>query len=412
MPDHIFLSYAHEDKAHAEKFQRWLTCTFATGCYWADGDAGRGPGWRETIEKALEQCKAAVILVTSRSKDRNWVNFEAGLCLGKGIRIFPIILPECGDDNTKSQRMRTLENVQHFVWGKKTAKNLGGEIQKAISDQGVQLKVSYDLPVNFCLKSTDFVGPRTEKEFIEELYRSRPLANLPQLKDRFLSDEYDLSPVLIDAYIGEYCTALEDARKHREGAAIPLSTRHRMKVALRILRKASTSVRAISVIRNDLWLNSKAKNLDDDQYLAANCEVGKKLKKLKEPGRLQRLIVCHEAEFAKNIDPAAGRVIRRMQESNIELKWITENEVRPLLEGQGRPPLENLLVVDKRWMTQSTGEGHDGKYSISRKLIEDALDSFEKILWPAAHPVPHPYEYVSAEALSLVEKAGVIDQRT
>ena len=388
MPDHIFLSYAHDDTAHAKKFHAWLTQTFATGCYWADGDASRGQGWWGTIAKALDQSKVAVILVTSRSRNRDWVNFEAGLCRGKGIRIFPIILPEHGNESARNQRMQTLDDIQHLVWSKDTAHNLVGEMEREFLTKGVKLKVKNDVQVNFCLKPTDFVGPRTEQEFIEELYHSAPLANSPHLRTRFLSDRFDLSPILIEAYIDEYCGALASARNRHTGT-IPLSTRHRMKVALRILQKASVSVRAISVIKNDLWLNSVATNHKDDRYLLANCQVGKRLRSL---DCMRRLIVCHEDEFADNMNDGVAGVIRTMLENDIELKWITEKALKALPMVYGAKPVENLLIVDKRWMTQSTGEGHDGQYSASENLIKQVADSFDDILWRRAHELPHPFK--------------------
>lgn len=370
----IFLSYAEEDSAHAEKFRQWLSDSLNIECFMARRNIKPGNAWRDEINLALRDCKIGVVIVTTRSYQREWVNFEIGALLSHEIPIFPIQLKE-PDDHLTKVRMVTLENIQTYAWSASTAATLAAAIYEKLVKQGITTNFTPQ-PVEFCIEEMDF-GPQTEEEFIKELYESRPLRNSPSLRKRFSDGERLLSHVLIDPLIKEYCEALDEAVKGK--GTIPLTTRDRMKVAERMIRQATEQVQAISFVQNDPWLFDDDDS-DEDSYLAENNKAGNRLK---EKRRVRRLIVLPEDKKPDALELSMINVLKRMNQNQIDLRWISRGRAESILAEREQPMVENLLIVDGRWMTESRGKGHAGCYSVSEERITNFSNRFDR-LWKKA----------------------------
>jgi hypothetical protein len=78
----VFVSHIHEESPLAFALKRELSEMFAGALdvfVAADSESlPEGSAWLEGLRDALVRASIALILVSSRSKDRPWINFEAG----------------------------------------------------------------------------------------------------------------------------------------------------------------------------------------------------------------------------------------------------------------------------------------------------------------------------------------------
>jgi len=87
----IFISYAREDRAHAQKLLAALVETGVEG--WMDAtDIASGAAVSKAVRSAIERSGAIVVLLSPKSLHNKWVNFEVGAGLALGRPIIPIIV--------------------------------------------------------------------------------------------------------------------------------------------------------------------------------------------------------------------------------------------------------------------------------------------------------------------------------
>jgi formylglycine-generating enzyme required for sulfatase activity len=88
--DHVYISYAHKDQTYARKLrdslrQRGLEV-------WMDEHLKSGDRWLRTIEQAVRDSAAFVVVMTPESRDSKWVEREILLAESEGKPIFPLLL--------------------------------------------------------------------------------------------------------------------------------------------------------------------------------------------------------------------------------------------------------------------------------------------------------------------------------
>ena len=79
----VFISYAREDSAQAERVARGLEA-MGLDVFW-DNEIPPGQTWADYIETKLNQCNAAVVLWSQHSTKSQWVREEARMGRGKLI---------------------------------------------------------------------------------------------------------------------------------------------------------------------------------------------------------------------------------------------------------------------------------------------------------------------------------------
>lgn len=79
----VFISYAREDNAQAERIARGLEAA-GVSVFW-DNEIPPGQTWADYIESKLNQCSAAVVLWSERSTKSQWVREEARMGRSKLI---------------------------------------------------------------------------------------------------------------------------------------------------------------------------------------------------------------------------------------------------------------------------------------------------------------------------------------
>ena len=71
-----FLSYAHTDRPFVEKLYRWLQESAGLEVWWDDRDMSAGALLATELQKAIERCRAVVLVASDDSISRGWVQAE------------------------------------------------------------------------------------------------------------------------------------------------------------------------------------------------------------------------------------------------------------------------------------------------------------------------------------------------
>lgn len=92
----VFISYVHEDKDVAEGLQRMLSdvLQLETEVFLSADETQvlAGHVWLDRIRAGLESCEVLLLLLSERSINRAWVNFEAGAVWLAGKAVIPICI--------------------------------------------------------------------------------------------------------------------------------------------------------------------------------------------------------------------------------------------------------------------------------------------------------------------------------
>lgn len=92
----VFISYVHEDKDIAQAIQSLLTSTLNIEReIFLSADRTQvlaGHVWLDRIKEALDSCELLLLLLSERSINRAWVNFEAGAAWLARKPVIPICI--------------------------------------------------------------------------------------------------------------------------------------------------------------------------------------------------------------------------------------------------------------------------------------------------------------------------------
>jgi CheY-like chemotaxis protein len=87
---HVFISYSHRDSdfTHklAEEMERHLIPI------WIDDRIDYGTRWPHVIQEKIDSCEAFVLIMSDNARASDWVNNELTYAIGKGKKIFPLLL--------------------------------------------------------------------------------------------------------------------------------------------------------------------------------------------------------------------------------------------------------------------------------------------------------------------------------
>ncbi len=86
----VFISYSHKDSRYAHMLAdalRWQSIDV-----WIDDRIDYGSKWTHEIEKNLNESQAVIIILSTNSKNSEWVQNELVYAQGKKKIIFPILL--------------------------------------------------------------------------------------------------------------------------------------------------------------------------------------------------------------------------------------------------------------------------------------------------------------------------------
>ncbi|MCA0455029.1 MAG: HEAT repeat domain-containing protein [Chloroflexi bacterium] len=90
MNKHVFVSYKHEEQEFVEMLIRQL---LAAGFkVWIDTEQLRaGENWRESINDAIKDCFALILVISPESKASQYVTYEWAYAQGAGVKVIPLL---------------------------------------------------------------------------------------------------------------------------------------------------------------------------------------------------------------------------------------------------------------------------------------------------------------------------------
>lgn len=90
----VFISHISEESALASMLKDWIESTFPTRCivFVSSDSSSLAPGtrWLEQMDSALRSAEVMIVLCSTASIRRPWVNFETGCAWSRGIPVIPI----------------------------------------------------------------------------------------------------------------------------------------------------------------------------------------------------------------------------------------------------------------------------------------------------------------------------------
>jgi hypothetical protein len=96
MRQNVFISHITEEAPIAQSLKSFIAQAFGDKFrvfVSSDYDSIRGgENWFETIIGAMKSSDVVLVLVSKESVDRRWINFEAGIGIGAGARVIPLVI--------------------------------------------------------------------------------------------------------------------------------------------------------------------------------------------------------------------------------------------------------------------------------------------------------------------------------
>jgi hypothetical protein len=380
------------------RFKEWLEKELNLTCFFdvskLDGDADS----QNDIVEAAKGCCVALVLLTSESVEREWVSFEIGCLKGAGRPLIPIKLAE-RDSHAVESKLFLGKNYRDWS----TAEGRDGVFKDLLKhlppEVAVQIRKGRENYRPFTLEpiARDEQLPFAEfKARITEL-RTRLDKTLISIQ-RLLVAQPDSRRAhsILNVYIlprtrQKLVAALSD---HNSPLSLPSDIRE--KVAKELITEAARCIVAVSIVSNDKWLYEVPPK--DNEYLDVNRKAAKRLigqpvdeaseaddSEKKFP--IRRLIVVK----SKTALDKHKRIIDEMRLPGVALKWCTEaNLLKWCKDGDLNADVQNLLIVDSCFMTESRGHGHSGLFVEDSGEIDRAVHRFNN-LWSRAswlHPDP------------------------
>ena len=93
----VFISHSHSDRSVAQHLAVLLR-NRGVAVFGDDSEVRAGDPWLDTVERALSDASAYVVLVSPSYQHSNWAHFESGVAAGraahdKGISLIPVVMP-------------------------------------------------------------------------------------------------------------------------------------------------------------------------------------------------------------------------------------------------------------------------------------------------------------------------------
>jgi hypothetical protein len=107
----VFISFIHEEQPVAAAVQQLLRASLHTEKVFLSSDEWQifaGEQWLERIKQELAKAHVVVLLLSPRSVERPWVNFEAGAAWLTG----KVIIPSCFCGLSKGALPKPYSNLQ------------------------------------------------------------------------------------------------------------------------------------------------------------------------------------------------------------------------------------------------------------------------------------------------------------
>ncbi len=129
-PD-VFISYKSDEEQYAYRVRKVLEDN-GISCWMAPDSIPLGSNYMAEIPKAIEACRAVIILVSKKSQQSVWVKNEFSQAVTKNKLIIPYVIQDCPMENDFAFSMSTMQQV--FAW-----KDEEAALQRLVEDLRNQL---------------------------------------------------------------------------------------------------------------------------------------------------------------------------------------------------------------------------------------------------------------------------------
>src|SRR5262245_1028805 len=87
----MFLSHVHEEQKQANALKTQLESAVpGLEAFASSVDVGLGVNWLSRVDEELKRAEALLVLVSPRSLNQPWINFESGGGWARGVPVIPI----------------------------------------------------------------------------------------------------------------------------------------------------------------------------------------------------------------------------------------------------------------------------------------------------------------------------------
>ena len=87
---HVFISHSHKDTDYTHKLAEEMERRNIP--VWIDDRIDYGTRWPHVIQEKIDSCKAFVLIMSDNARASDWVNNELTYAIGKGKKVFPLLL--------------------------------------------------------------------------------------------------------------------------------------------------------------------------------------------------------------------------------------------------------------------------------------------------------------------------------
>jgi CheY-like chemotaxis protein len=87
---HVFISYSHKDRNYTHKLAGEMERHNIP--VWIDDRIDYGTRWPQVIQEKIDTCGAFILVMSDNARASDWVNNELTYAMGKGKKIFPLLL--------------------------------------------------------------------------------------------------------------------------------------------------------------------------------------------------------------------------------------------------------------------------------------------------------------------------------
>ncbi len=90
MVGHVFVSYSHKDSEYTHKLAEEMEKHHIP--VWIDDRIDYGTRWPQVIQEKIDTCKAFILIMSDNARASDWVNNELTYAMGKGKKVYPLLL--------------------------------------------------------------------------------------------------------------------------------------------------------------------------------------------------------------------------------------------------------------------------------------------------------------------------------
>lgn len=138
----IFISYKSEEEEYARKIRKVLEDN-GISCWMAPDSIPAGSNYMAEIPRAIEDCRAMIILISRKSQQSSWVKNEFSEAMAKQKRIIPYVIQKCELEDDFAFSMNTIQQIYAWQDEKKALERIVRDLKEMLGeDESAKIEIS------------------------------------------------------------------------------------------------------------------------------------------------------------------------------------------------------------------------------------------------------------------------------